>query len=314
MLEFPQLFGSSYVLPAIIAVVVLLLALLLLMLRRRRRMTVVSDKISQAATGETSGPVQSSSPRGSRAAAPIKTTLAAEADGAVPLSVNDPLKQTLDRILEGWGDLAPEDLKRLTVFRQEKVLAAIAALEVPKELKGSRYAHVRLNQLRAYAASLRESETIKEKTGAPKLDPEPELPASEGDFWASTPPSEAAAPNSEEGATTDHESAPETSPVEETPAEVEEKPAEEVLLEEEVSVEEAPAEDEIKKLASLTPEQLAEVLESTESARVKIAIIDQLEHLASPAALDIIRRCLDDPDPVVQLHALEAADRLLSAT
>lgn len=234
MLEFPELFGSPYVLPAIIVVVVLILAVLFLMLRRRQRKPIVSDKLAETndqlpeqAKRKPLEPARLSSPMATAASRDI---LAMGAHAASSLPAADPLKQALTRILEGWGDLTPEDLSCLKVFRQEKVIAAIAALEIPQEVRSSRYAQSRLSQLRAYALSLPE-ERVGEETAAP----------------------------------------------------------------------------------ALTPDELAEVFESAESAQVKMAIIDQLEHLATPAALDLIRRCLDDPDPQVQLHALDAADRLLSA-
>ncbi len=40
-------------------------------------------------------------------------------------------------------------------------------------------------------------------------------------------------------------------------------------------------------------------------------IIDTLEHVSNPGSLEVLRRCLDDPDPEIQMYALEAADRLL---
>jgi len=40
-------------------------------------------------------------------------------------------------------------------------------------------------------------------------------------------------------------------------------------------------------------------------------VIDVLENLGTPASLDVLRRCLDDPDPEIQLYAVDAADRLL---
>jgi hypothetical protein len=66
-------------------------------------------------------------------------------------------------------------------------------------------------------------------------------------------------------------------------------------------------------LAFLKPSELARVLQATGDSELKKAVIDTLESVGSPSALDIIYRCLDDPDPQVQAKALEAADRLLGA-
>lgn len=65
----------------------------------------------------------------------------------------DPLQVALTNILGGWGDLSPEDTKRLELFRADRVVEAIAAIELPKAKSGD-YARTRLTQLRQYAADL----------------------------------------------------------------------------------------------------------------------------------------------------------------
>jgi hypothetical protein len=64
-------------------------------------------------------------------------------------------------------------------------------------------------------------------------------------------------------------------------------------------------------LPFLKPSELGKVLQMTKEAELKKAVIDTLESVGSPTALDIIYHCLDDPDPQIQSKALEAADRLL---
>jgi hypothetical protein len=65
-------------------------------------------------------------------------------------------------------------------------------------------------------------------------------------------------------------------------------------------------------VAFLEPAELAKVFDGTnDDLGLKKAIIDTLEHVSNPASLEVLRRCLDDPDPQIQLYALEAADRLL---
>jgi hypothetical protein len=64
-------------------------------------------------------------------------------------------------------------------------------------------------------------------------------------------------------------------------------------------------------VAFLEPAELAKVFDGTNDPGLKKAIIDTLEHVSNPASLEVLRRCLDDPDPQIQLYALEAADRLL---
>jgi HEAT repeat protein len=66
-------------------------------------------------------------------------------------------------------------------------------------------------------------------------------------------------------------------------------------------------------LAFLRPSELAKVLKTTSDPELKLAVIETLESVGSPSALDIIYQSLDDPDPRIQTKALEAADRLLGA-
>ena len=74
-----------------------------------------------------------------------------------------------------------------------------------------------------------------------------------------------------------------------------------------------PAAERKEMLVFLDPGELARVFQATDDSELKKAVIDALENIGTPAALDIIHGCLDDPDPEVQIHALDAADRLLSA-
>jgi hypothetical protein len=64
-------------------------------------------------------------------------------------------------------------------------------------------------------------------------------------------------------------------------------------------------------VAFLEPAELSKVFDRTDDPGLKKAIVDTLEHVSNPASLEVLRRCLDDPDPQIQLYALEAADRLL---
>ena len=64
-------------------------------------------------------------------------------------------------------------------------------------------------------------------------------------------------------------------------------------------------------VAFLQPAELAGVLKRTDDPVLKRAIIDTLEHVSTPASLDILRECLEDTDPEIQMYALQAADRIL---
>jgi hypothetical protein len=69
----------------------------------------------------------------------------------------DPLQRVIASILQGWGDITADDTSRLSVFRADKVVAALAAIEVPKEGKGNEYARARLTQLRRFAGQMEQT-------------------------------------------------------------------------------------------------------------------------------------------------------------
>jgi len=77
---------------------------------------------------------------------------------------NDPLNAALLDILGGWGDLSPEDMKRLELFRPERLAAAAAAIQLPKSKSGE--AKARLSQLRQYSADL-ERRSLAAQAAAP---------------------------------------------------------------------------------------------------------------------------------------------------
>ena len=75
-------------------------------------------------------------------------------DGArvVPIGKNDPMQAAIQDILNGWGDLTPEDMKRLELYRPERLSATLVTVQLPKS--GSTDAKLRLSQLRQYASTL----------------------------------------------------------------------------------------------------------------------------------------------------------------
>jgi hypothetical protein len=379
----------------------------------------------------------------------------------------DPLQAVIAEVLNGWGDLTQEDTNRLGVFRPDRVMAAVASTDIPRELKSSEHARARLGQLRRWAAGLeygsarREQATrtaVQEFAGvsivpptapAPVAAPWPVAPAYQAQappaavptpppppavapataaaaaaavaaaeaaaaeaaaaaapapinippaptpemvpqstpapspapamaeaewkssfadagksteaaiaaaaaaFWArpelggtlpgTTPPAPQAVPLTEPVQVQALPQAPAIpplgqdlptltvpTPVVEAPHTVPLEPAKrtapqasgdsDTFLEElgsGVSTAEAllalPAAEQPTLLAFLKPAELAKVLKATSDSELKKAVIDTLESVGSPSALDIIYRCLDDPDPQIQSKALAAADRLLGA-
>jgi hypothetical protein len=67
-------------------------------------------------------------------------------------SGTDPLNAAIQEILGGWGELAPEDMKRLELFRPDRLNAALMAVQLPKAKSAD--AKVRLTQMRQYGIDL----------------------------------------------------------------------------------------------------------------------------------------------------------------
>ncbi len=375
------------------------------------------------------------------------------------LAASDPVRMVVADILAGWGDLAAEDTNRLEVFRPERVMAAISAAELPKDLKNSEYARTRLTQLRRYAAYLEHGDerpivatsehefsglagerlsatapkaaanagavAVAPAVGAaPVVGAEPVAFAVDGSSAPdgltpaapavpAVPASDVASPTTS-AATSDTGSvapaaresdiahanksteaaiaaaaaafwarsdAPARPPAQSelaTPADpVQTEPvpgvkasplnvwatdevlphppvAEKPILQWEPLVPPAdipaapptkagpgPAEtarshddflksmggkistaaglmalplaDREEMLVLLGPDELAKAFAAAENSEFKKNVIDALEDIGTSSALDVIHSCLEDPDPEVQIHALDAADRLLAA-
>lgn len=164
MFELPELFGSPYVLPAIIVVVLLLLLLLLSVSRRRRARSagkaIAPTRKATVPRGPTA--TAAATARGDTGAGRVSHGLAKSAGSAVRpaeavrSSGADPVAAVIADLLQGWGDLTAEDTNRLKIFRADKVAAAVAVAELPQNLKNSEHARARLSQLRHYASSLQE--------------------------------------------------------------------------------------------------------------------------------------------------------------
>ena len=153
-------------------------------------------------------------------------------------------------------------------------------------------------------------EPVAESAGeAPAEEPEAEEPAPE-------PVAEGFAPAKEWVIAEDAVAVEEAPPVEDAaPAEEwtvsEEAAAEEAAVAEPLAKDAAPA-DGLPPLAGLSTEELAGLLASVEDKSIRVAAIDQLVAQPSPEGLQALYQCLEDPDPEIQLHALEAAEKLLA--
>ena len=225
---------------------------------------------------------------------------------------DDPLRVVIADILRGWGDLNEDDTKRLDVFRSEKVLAAAESMEIPKDVKSNEYARKRLTQIRQYAAAPQIKAKIPDAgVAAATAATQTVEPAEEKSEHLERPWSAARPPEQPTVAPP----APETGTAfGEAPAESIEgrggsSPLHMVKTADDVMAL-SPAER-LEVVVFLEPPELAKVFAAADDERLKKSVIDILENIGSPASLEVLRACLDDPDPRIQIYALEAADRLL---
>jgi hypothetical protein len=333
---------------------------------------------------------------------PSVTSLTGLRSNAAP--VTDPLKEVILDLVQGWGDLGPEDLKRLEIFRPEKVLELAEAMQLPKNVKGNEYSGTRLRQIRQYAATAKTEQkptqassggspeaTLTTAAGVAASAGALSTPAASGaaaageaaaaaaravpgSSWPATAPpaqpTEASSPAwpgatradakplasevipsppapesdrasasgvAQSSATSDMGRpgfagfaakpadeilaakpagtifAPVTTPPESRAAEATElAPATVPAIQHRSEAKDRTRPLQATALAFLQPAELSRVFGESHDTTLKKTIIDNLEHLGSPSALDVLRTCLDDPDPEVQMHALEAADRMLA--
>lgn len=264
--------------------------------------------------------------------------------------LGDPIGRVIANMVHGWGNLEETDLNRLKLFRLEKVQAAVLAYELPKELKNDQQARSRLTQMQQFVNQLVSTPrpAAKATDTPPAAVPAAEEPSSThaaqptDDAFASARPAEE--PKLSSGFASFY-AAPTPEPVQPAPAaqpapfaEPEPEPmpdveppvlslySSRVTSGDPLAAEPAPVNRNIKTAKDLLelseeqqaqmvmflePAELSKVFDQTENADVKRSIIDTLEHVSNPASLEVLRRCLDDPDQEIQVYALRAADRML---
>lgn len=257
----------------------------------------------------------------------------------------DPIQPVLTDLLRGQGELSKEDMDRLHVFRPEAVQAAVGALTLPKKLQKDERAQARLAELQRYAADLvtAASPTITQMSAplpSATVEALKEAEAAAAETTAIRTPEATPAPTKTRGIPNDSPMSPTLSPPHTAPADQKTEvrhPIAAATRTFAVSV----SQTEIRPpqpislgcglvrtaddLLSLTPDErremvvflqpteLADVLKRTDDTQLKRVIVDTLERVATPASLELLSRCLNDPDPQIRLYALQAADRVLGA-
>lgn len=188
-------------------------------------------------------------------------------------------------LLSRQGDMTGAELRRLELLRPEKILEVADELEAGLHGRGTESERARLAKIRQHAhlllpdgadLALEREEDVAEQAATPDH-PDPVI----GEAAAIGPTLEPV-----------YERGPEQGPVEGLPG---------------------PEEGErVEALHSLAPKELGRLFSATDDKTMKLSIIDALEDAAGPESISTLQVCLDDADPEVQLHALEAAERLLA--
>lgn len=279
--------NMTYVVAGAAAVALVILVLVLVVVRgRKARVPAGLDAgpewapqagAAVAGAGETAVAIESVAP-------PAEAT--AEVEPASPMDLipgMDPAVTLVTSLIQHSGELDPEELRRLELYRPQRIVAAVEALTPRMTGRGNESKRSRLVRIRQYADSLM-AEPIGEPVATDvtvSTDPPPVQPP---EAWGSAI----------EGTRLTLD--PELSVLDEQPAPTPESaptPATEDATED-------TAED---RSAGHTPD------DSDDDD--KRAAIDTLARLATPEALSKLQRYLDDPDPEIQLYALSAAERLL---
>lgn len=410
-----------------LALVLLLLVLVLLMLNRRAaRYREQQQGLHLPAGGESLTASHPPAGEGSPTPPPVEQRIAADAapgPRVPPLNHSgDPAAALVASLVQGQGELTQPELRRLELYRPERILAACAVESKNLSGRGKEARRDRLNRIEQYAQALRSAEEPEPLAGAitesmPATSPEwgdageepwRTLPAdTPGEEWAGeseegaefgvaevesngwAPEAEAAlaafglegeaaagglAGSSEEpgadefatgpgepalaelatgagepvadafpepGARLDevHEIWEEWPSVEEeydrlelgqeavevgfgepeaaTPSEQARQPASDHLVTLDLKIHAAedlmalPESERFDALAFLTPQELARTFSLSEDYELKRAVIDSLERIGTPQSLGSLSEILEDPDPELQIYALNAAERLL---
>lgn len=246
---------------------------------------------------------------------------------AVAMSERDPAFVVVRSLLQNSGELNPAELRRLELYRPDRIVDAVDALKPKMTGRANESKRTRLQRIRHYAVSLM-AQSESEETGfvaegvalpgAAPAEPAVISPLSPPEAAHLLPPEDWGGPIDGSELTLDPElsilhddliPAPE---VAEVAPEVESAAPEAVDAAPEVEETPAPtpgprADD----LPSMPPRDIGRALGLSDDIEFKKAAIDALERLATPEAMIQLELALEDTDPDVQLHALSAAERLL---
>jgi len=203
-------------------------------------------------------------------------------------------------LLSGQGDMTSAELRRLDLLRPEKVLEVADELEAGLHGRGEESERARLARIRQHAHLLLPGGA--DLADEQALTPEQAVTPEQAPEQALTPERTVIADHPDPVIGEAVAIGPTLEPVyerEHEPGPVEGFPGPE-------------RGDRAEALHSLAPAELGRRFSETDDKIVKLSIIDALEDTAGPESISVLQVCLDDPDSEVQLHALEAAERLLA--
>src|SRR5680860_989433 len=255
----------------------------------------------------------------------------------------DPVEAMVGALMEGQGELTGEESKRVRLYNPERVVAVVLAMSEGVSGSNKEIMRARLSRIRELAESQQvemsspaEAEVVGETTRAsePPLEDSVEEQA------------EVESPDMEwESETLEMEEEPESLDMEEEPEILEmemememEVPevVEDLEVEEEVDFPEESAEEEsavsdhldlaistaqdvfdlpegerVDALSFLEEEQLLEVIRLDEEGILCLAAVDMLGEMGTPQALEALEECLESMNEQVQVHSVEAVERIL---
>lgn len=287
-------FNMTYVVVGAAAVALIIVVLVLVVVRSRGRKAQVASGLDAGPEFAPAEPITETTPEFAPAAdigseeLPTGAAPALDQPEALPdrpaaaLDLRpgiDPAVTLVTSLIQHSGELDPEELRRLELFRPERIVAAVEAITPRMTGRSNESKRSRLARIRQYADSLT-AEPISETATAEVVVASDPAPVRPPEAWGSDI---GGAPLTldPELSLLDEQSEP-TADAVPTPAS-------------EGTAEDAPAES----------------VPNDSDDTDKRAAIDTLARLATPEALSRLQRYLDDPDPEIQLYALAAAERLL---
>src|SRR5680860_1424712 len=215
----------------------------------------------------------------------------------------DPVEAMVGALMEGQGELTGEESKRVRLYNPERVVAVVLAMSEGVSGSNKEIMRARLSRIRELAESQQvemsspaEAEVVGETTRAS----EPPLEDSVEEQQTSLPQEDSL--EVEEEVDFPEESAEEESAVSDHL---------DLAISTAQDVFDLPEGERVDALSFLEEEQLLEVIRLDEGGILCLAAVDMLGEMGTPQALEALEECLESANEQVQVHSVEAVDRIL---